>query len=155
MILNEDYRDILLALSEEKVKFLLVGAHAIATYGYPRLTMDIDLWVEPSASNAEAVMRALVKFGSALQDLTLEDLQRDGTVFQMGVPPRRIDIMTGISGLVFGETYDNSLVKLIDGVEVRVPSMDDLIRNKLASGRGKDLDDVKALVAMKDKLARG
>jgi len=149
MILNEDYSDILLALSAEKVKFLLVGAHAMAAYGYPRSTMDIDLWVQPSEENAAAVMRALIRFGAALQDLRAEDLQKEGTVFQIGVPPRRIDIITGVTGLEFEEAFANSISTQIDGIEVRAPSLDDIIRNKSASGRRKDLADVEALKALK------
>jgi hypothetical protein len=87
-MLNEDYRDILHALAEEKVRFLLVGAYAMAAHGYPRATMDIDIWVMPSPQNADAVLRALRRFGAPLHNLTKEDLQKDETVFQIGVAPR-------------------------------------------------------------------
>ena len=83
-MLNEDYKDMLRALSAEKVKFLLIGAYAMAAYGYPRATMDIDIWVMPSPQNADAVLRALRRFGAALHNLTKEDLQKDGTIFQIG-----------------------------------------------------------------------
>lgn len=86
-MLNEDYRDILHALSGENVRFLLVGAYALAAHGYPRATMDIDIWVMPSPKNADAVLRALRHFGAPLHNLTREDLQRDGTLFQIGVAP--------------------------------------------------------------------
>jgi hypothetical protein len=92
-MLNEDYRDILHALSDEKVKFLLVDAYAMAAHDYPLATMDIDIWVMPSRQNADAVLRALRRFGAPLHNLTKEDLQKDGTVFQIGVAPRRIDIL--------------------------------------------------------------
>jgi hypothetical protein len=105
-MLNEDYRDMLRALSDEKVKFLLVGAYALAAHGYPRATMDIDIWVVPSSQNADAVLRALRCFGAPLHNLTKEDFQKDGTIFQIGVAPRRIDIITAASGLQFEETYD-------------------------------------------------
>jgi hypothetical protein len=81
-MLNEDYRDMLHALSGENVKFLLVGAYALAAHGYPRATMDIDIWVMPSSKNADAVLRALRRFGAPLHNLTREDLQKDGTIFQ-------------------------------------------------------------------------
>ncbi|MBM3325775.1 MAG: hypothetical protein FJY65_02165 [Calditrichaeota bacterium] len=154
MTLNEDYRDILLALSAEKVKFLLVGAHAIAHYGFPRSTMDIDIWVQPTADNAQAVMRALARFGASLQGLTLEDLQHDRTVFQIGVAPVRIDIMTGVSGLEFEEVFARSITSMLDGIEVRLPSIEDLICNKKASGRPKDLEDAEAMEALKSKQER-
>ena len=87
-MLNEDYKDMLHALSEEKVRFLLVGAYALAAHGYPRATMDIDIWVMPSPQNADAVLRALHRFGAPLHNLSKEDLQMDGTIFQIGVAPR-------------------------------------------------------------------
>jgi len=149
-MLNEDYKDMLHALSDEKVRFLLVGAYALAAHGYPRATMDMDIWVMPSPDNAEAVLRALRRFGAPLHDLTPEDLQRDGTVFQIGVAPRRIDILTAASGLRFAETYHRSLSVDIEGIEVRVPSIDDLIRNKRASGRTRDLADAEALESLKN-----
>jgi hypothetical protein len=98
-MLNEDYKDMLQALADEKVRFLLVGAYALAAHGHLRATMDIDIWVMPSLQNADAVLRALRRFGAPLHDLTAEDLQVDGTVFQIGVAPRRIDIITTASGL--------------------------------------------------------
>ena len=151
-MLNEDYRDILHALADEKVKFLLVGAYALAAHGYPRATMDIDIWVMPSSENAEAVLRALRRFGAPLHDLTREDLQTDGTIFQIGVAPRRVDIITAASGLQFEETFERSLAMDIEGIEVHVPSVDDLICNKRASGRTKDLADAEALENLRDSL---
>lgn len=147
-MLNEDYKEMLSCLAEEGVKFLLVGAYALAAHGYPRATMDIDLWVMPSSENAEAVIRALQRFGAPLHDLTLGDLQKDDTVFQIGVAPRRIDIITGASGLQFHEAFQNSVCIEIEGHQVRIPSLDDLIRNKKASGRTKDLADAEALETM-------
>jgi predicted nucleotidyltransferase len=144
-MLNEDYRDMLQALADEKVKFLLVGAYALATHGYPRATMDIDIWIMQSPENANAVLRALRRFRTPLQNLTLQDLQRDGTVFQIGVAPRRIDIITSASGLRFEEAFANSLAVAIDGIEVHILSLADLIRNKRASGRTKDIADAEAL----------
>ena len=138
-MLNEDYKDMLHALSDEKVKFVLVGAYALAAHGYPRATMDIDIWVMPSPENADAVLRALHRFGAALHNLTKEDLQKDGIIFQIGVAPRRIDIITTASGLQFEATYRASISVNIEGIEVRIPSIDDLILNKRASGRTKDM----------------
>jgi hypothetical protein len=149
-MLNEDYKDMLRALSEEKVRFLLVGAYALAAHGYPRATMDIDIWVMPSPSNADAVLRALRRFGAPLQNLTKEDLQKDGIIFQIGVAPRRIDIITTASGLQFEDTYGQSLSLNIEGIELHIPSIDDLIRNKRAVGRTRDLADVEALESLKN-----
>lgn len=135
-------------LSDEKVKFILVGAYAMAAHGYPRATMDIDIWVMPSPENADALLRALHRFGTPLHNLTKEDIQRDGTIFQIGVAPRRIDIITAASGLKFEESYRNSISIDIEGIQVQIPSIDDLIHNKKASGKTKDLADVEALESL-------
>lgn len=148
-MLNEDYRDMLHALSDENVKFILIGAYALAAHGYPRATMDIDIWVMPSPDNSDAVMRALRRFGAPVNSIAKEDFQIDGTIFQIGVAPRRIDIITAASGLAFEETYRNSIPINIDGIEVHIPSIEDLILNKKASGRTKDLADVEALESLK------
>jgi hypothetical protein len=149
-MLNEDYRDMLRALYEEKVKFLIVGAYAMAAHGYPRATMDIDIWVMPSPENAGAVLRALAHFGAPLHDLNREDLQKEGTVFQIGVAPRRIDIITAASGLQFEESYERSLLVNFGEIEAHIPSIDDMIRNKKATGRTKDLADAEVLESLKD-----
>lgn len=144
-MLNEDYKDMLLALVAEKVNFLLVGAYALAAHGYPRATMDIDIWVMPSPENAEAVLRAVRRFGAPLHALTRADLETEGTVFQIGVAPRRIDIITAASGLRFEEASARATTLDIEGIPVRIPSVADLIRNKRASGRTRDLADAEAL----------
>ncbi len=149
-MLNEDYKDMLLALSDEKVRSLIVRAYALAAHGYPRATMDIDIWVMPSPQNADAVMRALRRFGAPLHKLTKEDLQKDGTIFQIGVAPRRIYIITTASGLRFEEAFSRSLSVNIEGIKVHIPSIDDLICNKRASGRTKDLADAEALESLKN-----
>jgi len=149
-MLNEDYRDMLRALVDEKARFLLVGAYALAAHGYPRATMDIDIWVMPSAENADAVLRALRRFGAPLHNLTKTDLEKEGTVFQIGVAPRRIDIITAASGLRFDEALSHAVTVEIEGITVQIPSVDDLIRNKRASGRTKDLADAEALEDLTD-----
>ena len=149
-MLNEDYKEMLQELSAEKVRFLLVGAYALAAHGYPRATIDLDIWVMPSADNAEAVLRALRRFGAPVSNLTKQYLQEAGTVFQIGVAPRRIDIMTTASGLEFNDAFNNSLAVDIEGIPVHVPSINDLIRNKKAVGRTKDLADAEALKALRD-----
>jgi hypothetical protein len=154
-MLNEDYRDMLQALVDERVRFLLVGAYALAAHGYPRATMDIDIWVMPAPDNADAVMRAIRRFGAPLHNLTKADLEKDGTVFQIGVAPRRIDIITAASGLRFEEVFSRSSAVTIEGIEVHIPSVDDLIRNKRASGRTKDLADAETLEAMRNSEPEG
>lgn len=150
-MLNKDYKDMLQALVDEKVKFLLVGAYALAAHGYPRATMDIDIWILPTPANAAAVLCALRRFGAPLQNLTLAVLQKEDTVFQIGVAPRRIDLITTATGLDFNAAYARASVVEIEGLTVRIPSADDLIRNKRASGRTKDLADAEALEALTRK----
>ena len=145
MMLNDDYKDMLLALSHERAEFLLVGAYALAAHGYPRATVDIDFWVRPSIENSEAVMRAINAFGAPPLNLTLSDLQKDDTVFQIGVAPKRIDIITSLSGLEFDDAYKNSIEVELEGIQLRIPSIPDMIRNKRATGRVKDSADANAL----------
>ncbi|MBN2302469.1 MAG: nucleotidyltransferase [Lentisphaerae bacterium] len=144
-MLNEDYKEILQSLVEENVRFILVGAYALAAHGYPRATMDIDIWVMPSPDNADAVIRALNKFGAPLHGLTSNDLQKLDTIFQIGVAPRRIDIITSASGLDFESAFAKSIPIEIEGIRLNILSLDDLISNKKASGRSKDIADVEAL----------
>ncbi|MFA7173843.1 MAG: nucleotidyltransferase [Kiritimatiellia bacterium] len=150
-MLNEDYKEMLRLLIEEKVKFLLVGAYAVAAHGYPRATMDIDIWVMPSSENAFAVLKALKRFGAPLHNLTLDDLKKPDIIFQIGVAPRRIDIITGVDGLNFKSAYANSLEIEIEGLKINIPSLDDLICNKKASGRTKDIADAEALELLKEQ----
>ena len=147
-MLNEDYKDMLRSLADEGAEFLLIGAYAMALHGYVRSTGDLDLWVQPSAQNSAAVLKALERFGAPLHDLTLEDLQKGDTVFQIGVAPLRIDIVTGVTGLEFPDASARSVGASIDGIPVRVLSITDLVRNKRATGRAKDLLDAQALEAL-------
>ena len=100
--MNEDYRDFLNALLAENARFLIVGAHALAVHGYPRSTVDIDVWIEVSDDNAQRVWQALAEFGAPLEDLSirLDDLLRPDVVIQLGLPPNRIDILTGSRGWI-------------------------------------------------------
>ena len=147
-MLNSHYKDILLLSSEKKVKFLLVGAYAMAVHGYPRSTMDIDLLVMPDAENAILVMQALVDFGAPTGDISAEDLQKEGLIFQIGVAPCRIDILTSIDGIKFDDAFTRSEIVEIEGIPVHVLSISDLIKNKRATGRTKDLADAEMLENM-------
>jgi len=144
-MLNNDYRDILLALSNRKAKFLLVGAYAMAVHGYPRSTMDIDLWIMPDPENSTLVLKALEDFGAPSDNLTQSDLQKEDLIFQIGVAPRRIDILTSVDGLNFEEAFTNSQTIEIEGIPIQVISIADLIKNKRSTGRHKDLADAESL----------
>ena len=144
-MLNEDYKDILQSLLNEEADFILIGAYALAAHGFPRATMDIDIWVNPSSENAEKVYAALDKFGAPTSQISVEDLSNEDTIFQIGVAPRRIDILTSISGVKFEEALNDSIKLTIEGIKVHILSTTHLIKNKLATGRPKDIDDVENL----------
>jgi predicted nucleotidyltransferase len=144
-MLNKDYKEMLECLLEENVRFLLVGAYAVAVHGFPRATKDIDFFVWATPDNAANVMRALTKFGAPLHDISEADLSSEGTVFQIGNSPRRIDIITNISGVTFEQAHANRATIFIEGMEVPVISLNDLIANKRASARLQDLADVEKL----------
>ena len=144
-MLNSHYKDILSILSEKKVKYLLVGAYAMAVHGYPRSTMDIDILVKPDQENALLVLQALDDFGAPIGNLSVEDLQKEDLIFQIGIAPCRIDILTSIDGLKFDDAFARSELIEIEGIPVHVLSIPDLIINKRATGRTKDLADAEIL----------
>jgi hypothetical protein len=140
---NPDFAEMLSELSAAGVEFLIVGAHALAAHGIPRATGDLDIWIRPTPANAERAFAALARFGAPLTDLTVEDLTREGTVFQIGVPPARIDILTSITGVAFDEAWPRRLVTFVaPKLEAPVLGREDLLRNKRAVGRPQDLADV-------------
>lgn len=139
--MNRDFVEILQELSAAGADFLVVGAHALAAHERPRATGDIDIWVRATPNNAKRVWKALVQFGAPLLDLTLEDLSSPGITFQMGLPPKRIDILTDISGVTFDEAWPNRLPVEHDGLKYAVIGKTELIRNKRVTGRPKDLVD--------------
>ena len=144
-----DFRDVLSAFVAGGVKFLVVGAHALAAHGVPRVTGDLDLWVEPTTGNAGRVFRALAAFGAPLEVLNVReaDFSVPDKVIQLGLPPYRIDIMTSISGVAFPEAWSGRMPGKLFEVSVAFLGRDEFIRNKRASGRPKDLADIKALGA--------
>ena len=144
-MLAKDLKDILRAFNANAVRYLIIGGHAFGVYAEPRATKDLDLFVQSSPENAAAVFKALSEFGAPLESLTPSDFA-DGSAFQIGQPPDRIDILQQIDGIAFDEAWANRLEGAIDGdTPVNVISREDLIRNKLASGRQQDLLDVEVL----------
>lgn len=143
--MNPDFQDMLSALSEEGAEYLLVGAYALAVHGLPRATGDMDLWVRPSAGNARRVLAALARFGAPLGGLTERDLVTPGTVFQVGVAPRRIDILTAIDAVEFEEAWTARRIARVGTLDVPVIERQHLLRNKKATGRPQDLADAARL----------
>ena len=145
--LNSDFKDLLVCFGSEGVEYVLVGAYALAFHGAPRATGDIDVFIRSTATNAERVWRALKSFGArmAAADVQPSDFAMPGIVYQIGLPPRRIDILTQISGVTFDEAWASRVLAEIDGHPVPFIGRDALIVNKRASGRLKDLADVQRL----------
>lgn len=126
-MLNSDYRDILSAFADAEVEYLLVGAHALAAHGHPRATGDIDLWVKPSAGNAARVMQALRQFGAPLGQVSREYFAQPDVVFQIGVAPRRIDVMTSVEAIAFEDAWPERLEVNLEGIPVPVIGRADFI----------------------------
>ena len=137
-MLNSDYKDMLQSLIDQDVKFLLVGAYAMGGHGYPRATGDIDIRVEPSVENSARVYRSMVQFGASLHEIDETTFAEPGIVFQIGVAPRRIDIITKISGVEFEQAHRRRKILEIEDLSIPILSLEDLIRNKRATGRDKD-----------------
>jgi hypothetical protein len=149
--LNEDFRDLLILLAEAGVEFVVVGAYALAFHGAPRASGDIDLFVRASTSNASRLFTALARFGAPLEaaGVTPADFVRPGAVYQIGLPPRRIDILTEISGLTFEEAWASRVTAEVGGRTVSFIGRAALLRNKEATGRLKDAADAARLRQIK------
>jgi hypothetical protein len=144
---NEDFQDMLAALLASGARFLVVGAHALAVHGVVRATGDLDVWIHTHPVNAERVWEALRRFGAPVETLgaTLGDLTRPGLVLQIGLSPRRIDILTGLTGVDFDSAWRSRVVHRVGSVEIPFLDRETLIRNKRATGRLRDLADVERL----------
>ena len=141
-MLNPDFRDMLSCLKGAEVEFIVVGAYALAAHGRPRATGDIDIWVRSSPENAQKIIDALEAFGAPLSNLSAEDFTVPDLIVQLGVEPCRIDLLTGVDGLDFGDAWGNKLAISLDGLEIFVLSRGDLLKNKIAAGRAKDQGDI-------------
>lgn len=145
MALNPDFRDLFAAFNEARVRYLLVGGYALAFHSRPRFTRDLDIWIEPDPSNAERAYAALEAFGAPLEKLTSRDLQTSGLVFQIGVAPNRIDVLTGIDGVSFAEAWRDRQQTSYSDQPVPVIGRQHLIANKRSTGRAQDLLDAAEL----------
>lgn len=130
------------------VEFVVIGGHAYAAHYQPRATKDLDLWIRPTQENAGRVFGALARFGAPLAGVTPEDFARPGLVFQIGVEPHRVDVITSIKGVTFEDAWPGRISAAVEGVTVPVIGRADLIRNKLAVGRPRDRLDAKDLMSL-------
>ena len=144
-MLNSHYKDMLQKLSAHNVDYLVVGAIALAAHGIPRATGDMDIWVNATPENAQRIYRALVAFGAPLEELSQDDFTIPGTVFQIGVVPLRIDILTTIDGVSFDEAWPDKIIVDFNGFPMPVLSKKLMIQNKRSSARLKDVVDLEAL----------
>ena len=145
IMLNEDYKDILQLFADSEVNYLVVGAYALGAYGLPRATGDIDLWVLADNDNSRKIYNCLSKFGSPMGQINELTFAEQGVIFQIGLAPRRIDIITKIDGVDFKQAYSRRKKITIEGIEVFFISREDLLINKQATGREKDRLDVEQL----------
>jgi hypothetical protein len=150
-MLNENFKDILKALNDSGADYLIVGAYALAAHGCPRATGDIDIWVRSTPGNAAKVWQALTRFGAPLGRVAESDFCTPDIVYQMGLPPQRIDILTSISGVDFDTAWNRRLSIQVEGVTVAVIGLQQLYENKLATGRDKDRLDAKILKGLVDQ----
>ena len=143
--MNSDFKELLTILNACQVSYLVVGGYAYIYYAEPRYTKDIDLWILPSLENAIRLRQALLQFGGWVEGMTLEHFTTERTMFQIGLPPCRVDFLTSIPGLEFDSAYAARKVADIDGLAVPLIALTDLITAKRASGREQDLRDVAGL----------
>ena len=140
--LTKDFSEFLQCLNARGVEFLVIGGHAVAFYGYPRATADLDVWIAVNPTNASLLTAALQDFGFGVPELSSELFLKKDRIIRMGVAPNRIEIQTGIDGVDFSDCYPRRVTAQLDGVPVSFISLKDLKANKAASGRNKDLADL-------------
>jgi hypothetical protein len=144
-VLNRDFKEFLQSLNDNHVRYLVVGGYAVAFHGHPRYTKDLDVWIEMAPENASRIVAALDQFGFGSLGLKAEDFLDADQVVQLGYPPCRIDLISGLQGVDFDVCYSARVPAVIDGVSVDFIDLDGLRRNKRATGRPQDLADVENL----------
>jgi hypothetical protein len=142
MALSQDFKEFVQSLNANDVRYLVVGGYAVAVHGYPRYTKDLDVWIDSTPDNAERIVQALDEFGFGSLGLKVADFLEPDQIIQLGYPPNRIDILTTIPGVTFQECYGSRLRVELDEVPVYFIDLDNLKKNKRASGRLQDLADL-------------
>lgn len=145
MVLNKDFREFIELLNVHEIKYLVVGGYAVTIHGYPRFTDDIDIWFWIEESNALSMIEVLKDFGFSSLKISVSDLISPNKIIQLGYPPNRIDLLTSVDGLEFEKCYPDKVVFEIDGLKVNFIDLENLKKNKKASGRYKDLNDLENL----------
>jgi hypothetical protein len=145
LVLSPDFKEFLKLLKEHDVRYLLIGGYAVGYHGYARATGDMDIWIAIHPDNAQKIVAVLKAFGFDHPDLNAELFLRENKIIRMGMPPVRLEITTSISGVEFDECYQTRIVDELDGVEVNLIDLENLKKNKKASGRSKDIADLERL----------
>ena len=149
MDISLDYRDLFKTLNRHKVRYLVIGAYAVAFYTEPRYTKDIDIWVSNDVTNAGRLYEALVEFGAPLKGMSVNDFTNKKTIYQIGVAPVRIDILLGASGIKFENAWKNRKKTRYGGVPINMLGIKELIYSKKKTGREHDILDMKKLTNKK------
>ncbi|MFM7599605.1 MAG: DUF6036 family nucleotidyltransferase [Pseudanabaena sp.] len=144
-MLNQDFKEFIQLLNDNQVKYLVIGGYAVAVHGHPRYTKDIDIWIEISEENSQKIITALTEFGFGSLGLTAQDFQEPHQIIQLGYPPNRIDLITSPDGIDFQICYASKIEVMLDDIAVKFIDLDNLKKNKLASGRLQDLADLENL----------
>lgn len=147
--MNRNFVEMLSALCAAQAEFLVVGGWAVTVHGFTRYTGDFDVWVRADQANSHRVYAALAAFGATLGELDRAELAVPGIVYQMGLPPQHIDIITELEGVDFEGAWSRRMMVQLGGLDVPIIGLDDLIANKRATGRAKDLLDVAELEAIR------
>lgn len=142
---NQDFKEFVRLLTENQVEYLVVGGYAVTVHGYPRYTGDLDVWINPTKTNAQNVLSCINDFGFSSYGLTENDFIKEDGMVQIGYPPIRIDIINNIDGVVFEECYKNKTIIEIENFPVNFISLIDLIKNKKTTARPRDIDDIENL----------
>jgi len=143
--LPSDFKEFLKLLNAHKVEYLLIGGYAVGYHGYPRATVDMDIWIAMNPANSQKIVTVLKEFGFDLPELSPELFQKEWQITRLGVPPVMIELATTLSGVNFNECYAERVVDILDGVKVNLISLKHLKMNKTASGRHQDLADLENL----------
>ncbi len=145
MIINKDFKEFIKLLNDNFVRYLIVGGYAVALHGHPHYTKDLDIWIYPDKENAKKLIEAMKEFGFNSLDLKIEDFIKPGYVIQLGYPPNRIDLLTDITGVEFDICYSAKIEVEIGGTKVNFIDLENLKKNKRATGRHQDFADLEHL----------
>ena len=150
-MISQDFKEFIVSLNENDVEYLIVGGYAVAIYGHPRYTKDLDVWLSPTQANITKLLKALSDFGFESTQLKVEDFLNEDNVIQLGYPPNRIDLLTAIDGVQFSSSFADRKIIQLQEIELPVISLSHLIQNKLSAGRLQDLADAEKLSALQQE----